>query len=55
MSLPIHVTETSGHVSVALQTTVQGVLVGFTPHFAPSGAPLAQWIEQRFPKPQVTN
>ena len=25
----------------------------FAPHFAPSPAFVAQWIEQRFPKPQV--
>jgi hypothetical protein len=49
MSLPIHVIDTSGHASVALQTAVQGVLV----NFAPSRAPVAQWMEQRFPKPQV--
>ncbi len=31
----------------------QGVSANFTPHFAPSPAFVAQWIEQRFPKPQV--
>ena len=30
-----------------------GVSANFAPHFAPSPAPVAQWIEQRFPKPQV--
>ena len=29
------------------------VSANFAPHFAPSPAPVAQWIEQRFPKPQV--
>ena len=49
MSLPIHAIDTSGHASVAIQTAVQGVLV----NFAPSRAPVAQCMEQRFPKPQV--
>ena len=31
----------------------QGVAANFAPHFAPSPAFVAQWIEQRFPKPQV--
>ena len=31
----------------------QSVFATFAPHFAPSPAPVAQWIEQRFPKPQV--
>ena len=31
----------------------QGVSANFAPHFAPSPAFVAQWIEQRFPKPQV--
>jgi len=31
----------------------QGVAANFAPHFAPLMAPVAQWIEQRFPKPQV--
>ena len=31
----------------------QGVSASFAPHFAPSPAFVAQWIEQRFPKPQV--
>ena len=31
----------------------QGVSANFAPHFAPSPAPVAQGIEQRFPKPQV--
>ena len=31
----------------------QGVPANFAPHFAPSPAFVAQWIEQRFPKPQV--
>ena len=31
----------------------QSVFATFAPHFAPSPAPIAQWIEQRFPKPQV--
>jgi hypothetical protein len=29
------------------------VSANFAPHFAPSPAFVAQWIEQRFPKPQV--
>jgi hypothetical protein len=29
----------------------QSVFATFAPHFAPSPAPVAQWIEQRFPKP----
>ena len=32
---------------------MQGVSANFAPHFAPSPASVAQWIEQRFPKPQV--
>ena len=32
---------------------MQGVSANFAPHFAPSPAPVAQWIERRFPKPQV--
>ena len=32
---------------------IHGVFATFAPHFAPSPAPVAQWIEQRFPKPQV--
>ena len=31
----------------------QIVLVYFAPHYAPSRASVAQWIERRFPKPQV--
>ena len=31
----------------------QSVFATLAPHFAPSPAPVAQWIEQRFPKPQV--
>ena len=31
----------------------QSVSTNFGPHFAPSPAPVAQWIERRFPKPQV--
>jgi hypothetical protein len=31
----------------------RGVSANFAPHFAPSAAPVAQWIERRFPKPQV--
>ena len=31
----------------------QSVSANFAPHFAPSPAFVAQWIEQRFPKPQV--
>ncbi len=31
----------------------QGVSANFAPHFAASPAPVAQGIEQRFPKPQV--
>ncbi len=31
----------------------QGVAANFAPHFAPSPAFVAQWIERRFPKPQV--
>ena len=29
------------------------VAANYAPHFAPSPAFVAQWIEQRFPKPQV--
>ena len=31
----------------------QSVFATLAPQFAPSPAPVAQWIEQRFPKPQV--
>ena len=32
---------------------MRGESANFAPHFAPSPAPVAQGIEQRFPKPQV--
>ncbi len=38
---------------VTLNLIAQGVAANFAPHFAPSPALVAQWIEQRFPKPQV--
>ena len=38
---------------VTLTLMTQGVSANFAPHFAPSPAFVAQWIEQRFPKPQV--
>ena len=44
---------TSGHAPLALPMVMQGVSANFAPHFAPSPAPVAQGIEQRFPKPQV--
>ena len=42
-----------GHAPLALWMVMQGVSANFAPHFAPSPAPVAQGIEQRFPKPQV--
>ena len=38
---------------LALLMVMHGVAANFAPHFAPSPAFVAQWIEQRFPKPQV--
>gem|GEM_PF-2119334 len=43
------------HLAVAsnLSTDDAACGVNFAPHFAPSPASVAQWIEQRFPKPQA--
>ena len=42
-----------GYAPLALLKMAQSVSANFAPHFAPSPAFVAQWIEQRFPKPQV--
>ena len=38
---------------LGLAMVMHDVSANFAPHFAPSPAFVAQWIEQRFPKPQV--
>jgi hypothetical protein len=42
-----------GHAPLALLMVMHNVSANFAPHFAPSPAFVAQWIEQRFPKPML--